>query len=129
MAEAKIQKRRRVLWAVLTMAVGALVLIVMYAVLTSATKSTAIRETQQTNSPLIEKIEKQSRQIKRLTKDVRSCVRVGGECYERGQAQTKDAVGSINEVVILAASCASGPVQRSVEEIASCVTERLADKP
>lgn len=57
---------------------------------------------------------------------IADCTTPGRLCFERGQRRTAKAVASINEVVVLAASCASGPEEKSVQEIQSCVIERLA---
>lgn len=69
-----------------------------------------------------------------LSRTVRDCVTPGGECFERGQEQTADAVGDINRVAVIAAACATSlpegiSQQRRVFLTQSCVIQRLADKP
>lgn len=108
--------------AVATFALGALVaalvLLLVTSVLTSATKSTEIRDQQEQNSPLIENTD-QTLQI------IEGCTTPGRACYERGQRQLAKAVGDINRVVVLASACASGPVVRTETEIQACILERL----
>lgn len=66
-----------------------------------------------------------------ISKQVRDCTTPEGECYQRSREATADAVGNINQVVILAAACASGlpqglPVDERQARIQSCVIDRLA---
>lgn len=103
-------------------ACAALVLTLVIAVLTSATKSTEIRDQQQQNSPLIENTDQ-------TLKRIRSCTTPGQPCYERGQRQLAKAVGDINRVVVLAAACASGDGSRTEAEIQACIVQRLDMAP
>lgn len=62
---------------------------------------------------------------------IEDCTQPTGACYRRGQEQTANAVSSINQVVILAAACASGLPQGLTivarqSAIQSCVITRLA---
>lgn len=56
---------------------------------------------------------------------VKDCTTPGGECFERGQRATGDAVGSINKVTILVARCqAAGRA-----DLEACVGEGLQENP
>ncbi len=111
--------RRKVAWFVLGAGLAGVLLVVFAAVFTSATKTTQIRDTQETNSPLIAS-------TNRTLKIIRDCTTPGRECYERGQQQLKGAITDINRVSIIAAACASGPREVSVTEIQACVIRRLS---
>lgn len=100
---------------------AALLMAVLVAVFTSATKSTQIRDTQETNSPLI-------LNTNRTLAIIEGCTTPGRDCYERGQKQLRSAITDINRVSVIAAACASGPSEVSVEDIQSCVIARLATK-
>lgn len=93
---------------------------------TAATRElvTAIRETQTTNTAVVQDTHATAELIK-------SCVEPSGDCFRQGQRRTATAVADINRVVILAAACASGlPPGMSVSDrqtrISSCVIDRLA---
>ena len=113
---------RAVVVFVIGMGATALLLLLVFAIVTSATKSTEIRDQQQENSPLIENTDATLERIQ-------NCTTPGRPCYERGQRQLADAVGNVNRVVVLAAACASGPVTRTEADIQACVVERLTDRP
>jgi hypothetical protein len=93
----------------------------LVAVFISATKSTQIRDQQETNSPLI----KNSNQTLEI---IQGCTTPGRDCYERGQTQLRSAITDINRVSVIAASCASGPRKVTVQDIQACVISRLATK-
>lgn len=57
---------------------------------------------------------------------IRDCTTPGRRCYERSQKTTGDAVASINRVSVYAAACADRPRRQTVEQIQSCVIDRLA---
>lgn len=113
-------KRRRVLVATAGALVVALVSVVVTAVIVAAVSSS------ETNERGANRVEQNQRNDETLAL-IKDCTQPDGECFKRGQRRTAAAVGDINRVVILAASCASGPVKKSVEEIQSCVIARLAD--
>jgi hypothetical protein len=104
------------------MAVSALVVAVLFAVFTAATKSTQIRDTQETNTV---KTDANSKTLQRI----RNCTTPGRPCYERSQQQLAQAVGDVNRVVIVAAACASRTYEQSVDQIQACVLKRLAEQP
>jgi hypothetical protein len=58
---------------------------------------------------------------------IKDCTEPTGACFKDAQRRTAKAVGDINRVIIIAAACASEPVEQSVAQIADCVTRRLAD--
>lgn len=53
------------------------------------------------------------------------CTTPTGTCYRDAQARTGEAVGSINDVVILAAACADRAGVDTEAEIRECVLEGL----
>lgn len=57
---------------------------------------------------------------------VKDCTQPTGQCFKDGQARTAEAVSSINQVVILAAACASQEHGQTVATIQQCVIDRLA---
>lgn len=103
-------------------AVGILALALALAV--SLAVVVATRGTQQTNVPKIDNTET-------TLELVQDCVTPGGKCYERGQRQTADAVQSLNEAAIDAASsaaaCAALPDVSGYIEIKHCVDRTLAE--
>lgn len=111
-------RRRQALVFLIGAGATAVALLLVYAILTSATKSTEIRDTQESRSPQVEANDQTLRII-------RNCTTPGRPCYERGQRQLAAAVGDVNRVVVLAAACASGPVTKTEAEIQTCVLERL----
>ncbi len=118
--------RRKVLYITAVVTVGVIAAIAVTAILVSAVRSTQVRDTQETNSPLIENTDKTLKAVEQLAAEIRSCTTPGEPCAERASQQTADAVGSINRVVIAAASCASGPGSHTYVEVQSCVLARLA---
>lgn len=114
--------RRSILVFLVGAGATAIVLFLIVAILTSATKSTEIRDTQQQNSPLI-------KNTAATLARIQNCTTPGRPCYERGQRQLARAVGDINRVVVLAAACASGDGSRTETEIQACIVERLRTEP
>lgn len=93
----------------------------------------AIRETQQTGSPILKAIAAQQDDIEAGTnaavsanKQVLDCTQPTGDCYRQSQKRSADVVGSINEISLYAAACADQSGVQTVEEIQSCVIGRLA---
>lgn len=120
-------RRRRFLGAVSGLSIGLVIVTVVTASLTGAFKSTEIRDTQQSNSPLLT-------EIRSLSLEVRSCTKPGGECYKRSQRRTAEAVGQISAGNIIAIVCAldvpdAVPLDRALEQVTACVAEQLAKSP
>lgn len=61
--------------------------------------------------------------IARLTGEIRSCVQPEGECAQRGQARTAEAVRAISLSTVFAAECATSVPSH---EIRACVDAKLA---
>lgn len=93
--------------------ITALVILLASAILYSAQTTSTIRENQRTS-------------IESLTR-IKDCTEPGGRCFERGQRATADAVGDINRVAIYAAACADQPRRQTVEQIQSCVIDKLSE--
>lgn len=109
--------RMKIAWTVLGIAFVVLVVVVTSVVLTAALKTDQISDQQQANSPKLDRTE----ETLRLVKD---CVTPGGVCYQRGQDATAEAVGSIAESQIAAASFAASCAARGLvnaDEIYACV--------
>jgi hypothetical protein len=94
-------------------AVTTLVILLVGAILYSAQTTSTIRQNQRTS-------------IESLTR-IKDCTEPGGRCFERGQRATADAVGDINRVAIFAAACADQPRRQTVEQIQSCVIDKLSE--
>lgn len=89
----------------------------------------AIRQTQQNGSPIILKLQETLEQAKVTADVIKSCTTPKGKCYQRSQEQTGDAIGSINEVTYLAATCADQAGVQGEKEIRECVFEKLEKQP
>jgi predicted PurR-regulated permease PerM len=127
---------KRVLITVTTLLVGVILIVVTVLVGRVSDVVTAIRETQQEGSPVLKAISAQQDDIKRAAdsaqetnEQVLDCLEPEGVCYQESQKRTADLVTNFNRVVIYAAACASGPRKLTVEEIQSCVIDRLAADP
>lgn len=91
-----------------------------------------IRATQQTGSPVLRAISAQQTDIKRgadaaqaTNERILDCLEPAGECYQRSQQQTGDAVASINEISQYAAVCADRPGSQSLDEIRRCIADLI----
>lgn len=62
---------------------------------------------------------RQRAQVIRLVRTIEDCTNPEGECAQRGQAQTGEAVGQINTVTIAAAWCR--PTVSTYQELLGCV--------
>lgn len=99
------ERRKRAAWFVIGTLIGLLAVLVLYAIFSTrdlAERNTAVLDT------------------------VRSCTTPGRPCYEDSRRRTAKVVTDINRVSLLAAACADRPRSQTVEEIQSCVIERLA---
>lgn len=103
---------RAAAWVTLGAVVALLVVLLVAAILTTATQTNAIRSTQQNSRDALTAIQ--------------DCTTPGKDCFERGQKSTAKAVATINKVAVYAAACADRPRQQSVEQISACVFARLA---
>jgi hypothetical protein len=65
-----------------------------------------------------------SDQNHRLVARIESCTSPGGECYQRGQKQTGEAVENINKFVIWAAECSNDGEPDPVVE--RCIKQKFA---
>lgn len=57
---------------------------------------------------------------------IEDCTQANGECYERNLQRSAEVIGDLNRVIVIAASCASGPDEKTVQRIQECVINRLA---
>jgi hypothetical protein len=113
-------RARQVTWFLTGMGLAAFVVVLVFAVFTAASKSTEIRDQQQTNTPLLIS-------TNRTLQIVEDCTTPGQPCYDRGQERLASAIADINQVSIYAAACADQPRRQSVEQIQSCVISKLAE--
>ena len=81
--------------------------------------TTAIRETQKSSRSLIEGIDT-------LTNKINSCVDPGGECFQKGQARTKEVVGNLGKTAAYASACADQSGVQGTQEVLDFVLQRLA---
>ena len=98
-------------WAVIGALVATLVVGLIWTQTQMTERTKAIRAAQESSTASL-----------RVIKD---CTRPQGQCFERGQRQTGQAVATINEVSIIAAACADDPARQTVEQIRVCVAAEL----
>jgi hypothetical protein len=110
------QDRRALIAARLTI-VG-LVVFMVASIVALLYAVSVIRGTQQNNAPKIDNTEE-------TLKLVKDCVLPGGKCFERGQKQTADAVGSISLRQVAAVACGDQPGTQGPLEIAACVERSM----
>jgi hypothetical protein len=85
--------------ALVALLVGVFLLLLLGNLQSTGNAVDAIRDSQKANQSTLHTTQDTAQLIK-------SCVTPGGECYERGQEQTGEAVGGINRYVVLSAACA-----------------------
>lgn len=106
--------RRQLVWAVIALAVAAIIGVVVTTSIVSATKSTEVRGTQVDNTKTLN----YSKETLQLLKD---CIEPGGKCYERSQENTAGAVSSITQYAVYAAVCVDEPGRQTVEQTTACI--------
>ena len=111
-------------WAIVFVLGGALLVMFLVRFAQTAAVTAQIRDTQVTNTQTLNYSHAALNAIK-------DCTQPSGQCYQRSQKATGDAVSNINRVIILAAACASGlhpgmTVDQRQSAIQQCVIERLA---
>jgi hypothetical protein len=106
------KRRREAAWFVIGSLAVALVLLALYAILTTRQLVGVMRQTQKGSVTTLHV--------------VRDCTTPGQPCYERGQKQTAGAVADINKITVYAAACADRPGDQTVTQIQSCVIRKLA---
>lgn len=76
-----------------------------------------------------ESVQEGQRANTRTLELIESCTTAGGECYERGQENTANVIGVLNDyqrrVVALAVACADQPGNQTVEQVTRCVERGL----
>lgn len=124
---------REGVYALVGVGIMAVVLLLAWVLFSIYGLADAIRETQQTGSPILKAIADQQDDIEAGTdasvatnKQVLDCTQPTGECYRESQKRSADVVGSINEISLYAAACADQSGVQTVEEIQSCVIARLS---
>lgn len=115
---------RAVAWALLYLCAAALVIGVVYMIVSTNNLTQAVRDTQIEGTPTGQKLLSSSDRIL-------DCTEPSGDCFKASQKRTARAVGDINEVIVLAAACSAGlPDDMSVAQrqahISTCVLHRLA---
>lgn len=65
----------------------------------------------------------------RTQAQIRDCIDPDGKCFKMAQRQTADAITSINKITYYAVSCADEPGTQTLDEIQSCVIDKLATVP
>ena len=75
---------------------------------------------------LVVQIREATTSTNKTSKAVLDCTTPGGECFKRGRRATAKAVGDINRVIVLAASCADRPGDQTRRQIERCVLRQLA---
>lgn len=123
-------RARQITWAIVGLLTGALVA----AVLAAAVTTGQIRDAQVERQPQNEKNDQTLAAVKRGNQRVKGCVTPGGECYERGQQQSRDVLASAQRIIVVSAACSidldpADSVETRVQQITSCVTQRLVSNP
>lgn len=120
---------RRTRWALifLGMGIGVLVVLLVWAVVTSAVNSTETNERGESRESQVEAND----QTLAIIKD---CTQVSGKCYQRGQRRTAQVLSSAQKIIIISAACSASvdttlTVDQRIAEITACVTERLTARP
>lgn len=95
-----------------------------------------IRSTQIHTASLAEETHRTSEETKRTADLIRSCVTEGGKCRTAQQKQTGNAVGLLNQYIVLSTSCAAHLVGTGAADrvgqseltdmVAACVVRQLA---
>jgi hypothetical protein len=115
---------------VIGMATTAVVLLLVWAIVVAATNSKASNDRSESREPQVAKNDQTLAAVRANTRVIKDCTQVGGECYERGQAQTAAILASAQKIIILSAACSADvSTDRSVDQriaaITACVTDRL----
>jgi hypothetical protein len=111
--DATVRNRRKALGIILGVSVGLFLVGMVFAITSTLSLTTAIRETQKVNVDTNELIA--------------SCVTPKGDCYEASQERTGEAVATIGQASVYAATCADLPGVQGAAEIEKCV-KNLFDK-
>lgn len=85
--------------------VGVFLVLLLAAVQRTGETAAAIRAQQVKNQAILRHTRHAARDAATSARLIESCVNPGGSCYERGQRQTGDAVGKLNQYILLSASC------------------------
>lgn len=111
---------RQVLYGLVALAVGLLLAMVLsLPIITAQIRATQVDNTQKSDA------RDETLEI------IKDCTQVGGRCYQRGERRTADVLASAQRIILISAACAvdlnpSDPVDVRVQQITSCVTDRLA---
>lgn len=108
--------RRQLVWAIIALAVAAIIGVIVTTSIVSATKSTEVRDTQVDNTQTLN----YSKETLLLLKD---CIQPEGECYKRSQERTEGAVQNITKYAVYAAVCVDEPGRQTVEETTRCIVQ------
>lgn len=121
---AEIAAERRALIAK-RLAIGAVAVTLIVILCSVAGGVWLIRSSQVHNSPKVEATNESAQRIEDTADRIEECTTPGMDCYERGQQQLKDTVAGLNRYGLVVASCSSGSVAITVEELNRCVLARL----
>lgn len=118
-------KRNGFAWALAGVAVVAAAMALVFAILVSATKSTAIRDAQVDNTETIDNTERALASTEETLRVLLDCTDPSGGCYKRGQDSQASAIENITRISIYAAACADKPREQSTQEIQDCILAEL----
>lgn len=123
MRETLLGRRGRFALLGLGMVGGALLVLVVYAILSSAVNSSETNERGESR-------EKQTAVNDQTLRIIRDCTEPSGECFKRGQKATAEAVSQIGAGNILAVVCALNvpngtPLEDALDQVTTCVADRL----
>lgn len=130
MKRASLTRRQRLgVIYVLGVACTAVVLVIVYAIITSATNSSDIRATQLEGTPLGKQLVKSSDRILDCTEPGNAEI-PAGECYTRSQDRTAEVVAQVSAGNVLAVVCAldvpdGTPFEVALRQVSKCVAKEL----
>lgn len=114
--------RRLAVWGLAGALSAGVVIVVIAAVLISATTVTRVRESQVTNTGTLNNTD-------RTLEILLDCTDPTGDCYKRGQASQASAIEDISRISVYAAACADKPREQTAEQIQECILDLVDDEP
>src|SRR5687768_2982983 len=127
-------KLRAVLHTIAGLATGILAVGAIFLGLKVLDLTTALRETQLTNTAKVEqdrirdaRTAATAADAARAAKRIEECTTPGRDCFEDGQRRLRGTVASINDYALAAAYCADRPDAQTVVELEVCIRARIVD--
>ena len=116
-------RTRRAAWFAIGVVIMALVVLGAVTVIRTTTAVELIRTEQIRNVERSKETNENTEALKEAVRLIISCTTPEGECSQRGQRRTGEAVASINDVIIAAAACAK--LHDTETAIRACVVRSI----